>query len=380
MKKRWSMLLTVLLIFSLVISVAGCGSQGSKTDGNQEGTAQETQDEKLKVGFIYLSTPGDGGWSYAHDQGRKYLEEQLPYVETSYVENVPEGGGDVDRLMEQMIKNGVKVIFATSFGYMDSVINVAKKHPEVYFLHCTGFKRADNVSTYDIREHDATYLTGVVAGKMTKNNKIGYVAAQPIPSVIRAIDSFALGVKAVNPDAKIQLVWTSTWYDPAKEKEAALGLLDTGVDVIAQYQDTPAVQQAAQERGAYSIGFHSDMQKFAPNANLTSFMWNWGPFYVEQVKAYREGTWKSVDAWPGMQEGAADIAPLNDKLVPAELKSLVEDTKSKLLNGEIMVFKGPLKDNKGNVVAEEGQVVPDEQLRSINWLTDNVIGDIPGSN
>lgn len=266
------------------------------------------------------------------------------------------------------------------FGYMDSVINVAEKHPEVYFLHCTGFKRADNVSTYDVREYDATYLTGIVAGSMTKNGKIGYVASQPIPSVIRAIDSFALGVKAVNPEAKVQLVWTSTWYDPAKEKEAALGLLDTGVDVIAQYQDTPAVQQAAQERGALSIGFHSDMGKFAPDANLTSYVWNWGPMYVEQVKAYHDGTWKGTDIWLGMKDGVADIAPLNDKLVPEEVKTLVEETKTKLLNGEIVVFEGPLKDNLGNVIAEEGQVVSDEDLRGINWLADNILGSLPTEN
>lgn len=373
MKKQWSMIKFVILVLCLAFAVTGCGQKATQQ------ASEDKKEEKLKVGFIYLSTPGDGGWTYAHDQARKYLEEQLPYVETSFVENVHEGGGDAERYMEQMINNGVKVIFATSFGYMDAVINVAKKHPDVYLLHCTGFKRENNSSTYDIKECDATYLTGIVAGKMTKNNTIGYVAAQPIPSVIRAIDSFALGVKAVNPNAKIKLVWTSTWYDPAKEKEAALGLLDVGCDVLAQYQDTPAVQQAAQERGAYAIGFHSDMRQFAPKANLTSFMWNWGPLYVEQVKAYHDGTWKSIDAWPGMKEGACDIAPLNEQIVPADVKKLVEDTKSKLLNGEVQVFKGPIKDNKGNVMAEEGKVIPDEELRGINWLADNVVGAIPGA-
>jgi basic membrane protein A len=382
MKKRRTIILVVLLILSLTVTITGCGSNNNKQEPAEKETEQEKEggNEKLKVGFIYLSTPGDGGWAFAHDQGRKYLEDKLPNVETSYVENIPEGSGDADRIMEQMIKNGVKVIFATSFGYMDSVINMAKKYPEVYFLHCTGFKRAGNVSTYDIKEYNASYLTGVVAGKMTKNGKIGYVAAQPIPSVIRAIDSFALGVKAVNPDAKVQLVWTSTWYDPAKEKEAALGLLDTGVDVIAQYQDTPAVQQAAEERGAFAIGYHSDMRKFAPNANLTSYLWNWGPIYVEQVKAYQEGTWKGTDIWVGMEAGAADIAPLNEKLVPADVKELVEATKAKILSGEITVFKGLLKDNTGKVVSEAGQNISDEELRGINWLADNIVGAIPGTN
>jgi len=385
MRKLWNVILTVLLVFSLMFTVVGCGSSGGQEDSAQTENEQpadvgENTDEKLKVGFIYTSAPTDGGWNYSHEQSRLYLQEKLPYVETSYVDNIPDGVGDVDRVMEQMIKNGVKVIFATSFGYMDSVINVAEKHPEVYFLHCTGLKQADNVSTYDVREYDATYLTGIVAGKMTKNGKIGYVASQPIPSVIRAIDSFALGVKAVNPDVKVQLVWTSTWYDPAKEKEAAMSLIDTGVDVVAQYQNTPAVQQAAEERGVFSIGYHSDMREFAPNANLTSLVWNWGPMCVEEVEAYRQGTWQGRDIWMNMEDGAVDIAPLNDKLVPEEVKTLVEETRAKLLSGEINVFAGPLKDNEGNVVAEEGQVVSDEELKGINWLVENIIGAIPGTN
>lgn len=367
-----------LLTLTAFIAV-GCGG-GQSADSPPASGGSQTEagsSEKLKVGFVYMATPGDGGWTYSHDQGRKYLEETLPDVEVMVVENVPDVTADAERIMEQMIKNGVKVIFGTTFGYMDAIMNVSKKYPDVYFLHCTGYQTADNVSIYDVREYDATYLTGVVAGMMTKTNKIGYVAAQPIPVVVRAINSFALGVKSVNPDAKVRVVWTSTWYDPAKEKEAALGLLDTGVDVVAQYQDTPAVQQAAEERGAYSIGFHSDMRKFAPNANLTSYMWNWGPFYVEQVEAYQNGTWKSIDAWLSMAEGACDIAPLNEDLVPADVIQHVDEVKNKIIAGEIKVFEGPIWDNQGNQMAQEGEVLPDDVLRSMNWLVDNIDGQIP---
>ncbi len=381
--KFWMPLLMTVLMFSSCQQNEIGSSETSNTtkDASTSSTSNETQaqatDGKIKVGFVYLSTAGDGGWSYAHDQGRKYLVEKLPNVEAIIVDSVPEGSGDVDRVMEQMIQQGAKVIFATSFGYMDSVINVAAKHPDVYFLHCTGFKQAANVTTYDIREIEGVYMTGVAAGLASKNGKIGYVAAQPIPSVVRAVDSFALGVKSVNPDAKIQLVWTSTWYDPAKEKEAALGLLDTGVDVIAQYQDTPAVQQAAQDKGALSIGFHSDMRNFAPKANITSFLWNWGPFYTQEVQKYLDGTWKSYDSWIGLKEGACDIVPLNADLVSEDLIKQVNDLKPKLINGEINVWAGPIKDNTGKEIVPSGSVYSDGDLRSINWLVDNIEGSLP---
>jgi basic membrane protein A len=379
--RKWLVALLLVVLFTGLTGCSGTAAEAEEDAGvASEGASDAVVEEKLQVGFVYLSTPGDVGWTYTHDEARKYLEEQLPYVETLYVENVPEGGGDPERVMEQMIKKGVKVIIATSFGYMDSVINVAAKYPDVYFLHATGFKRADNVTTYDIREHDATYLTGFIAGKMTQSGKIGYVAAQPIPSVIRAVDSFALGVKEANPEAIVQLVWTSTWYDPAKEHDAAISLVESGADVLAQYQNTPAVQQAAQESGVFSIGFHSDMSTFAPDANLTSFMWNWGDTYVQEVEKYHDGTWKSEDLWPGMSEGAAGIAPINVELVPEDVMAQVEELRISLENGEKSVFMGPIKDNEGNLMAVEGEIVGDDMLRSIGWLVDNVKGALPNAN
>jgi basic membrane protein A len=368
MKGRKAFLLATLLLVAVMLIAAGCGSKPAPDQGNQD----QGNEEKLKVGFVFIGPVTDGGWNTANNNGRLYLEKQLDYVETVFVQNVP-AGSDAERVMRQMIQEGAKIIVAGSFNYGDTVKKLAQEFPDLYFLWATGVETSANISTYDIREYEGTYLTGMVAGKMTKTNIIGYVAANPIPAVVRAVDGFAMGVKAVNPDAKVKLIWTSTWYDPAKEKEAALSLADEKADVLAQFQDSPAVQQAAQERGIYSIGYHGDMRQFAPDANLTSFVWNWGPLFTEEVRAYHDGTWKGKVIWAY----APEIAPLNEKLVPAEVQDLVAETKEKFTKGELKVFQGPIKDNKGNVIAGEGQIVSDEDLMKANWLLDNVEGALP---
>ncbi len=370
MKTKRLFVVVAFLLIAITLFTAGCGSKQTSVPGNQN-----QGKDKLKVGFVFIGPVTDGGWNTSHNNGRLYLEKQLPYVETIFVQNVP-AGSDSERVMRQLIQQGAKVIVATSFNYGDTVKKLAKEFPDIYFLHATGLEVAPNVSTYDIREYEGTYLTGMVAGKMTKTNIIGYVAANPIPCVVRAIDGFAMGVKAVNPNAKVKLLWTSTWYDPAKEKEAALSLADEKADVLAQYQDSPAVQQAAQERGIYSIGYHADMRHFAPQANLTSFTWNWGPIYVQEVKAYHDGNWKGKAIWASAKEGASTIAPLNDKLVPADVKKLIEETKDKLSKGELTVFKGPIKDNKGKTIVGEGQKISDAELVKCNWLLDNIEGKL----
>lgn len=377
MKAKIRLVLINLLLLVALFAV-GCGAAPDDAGESKQDSPPTSQapEEKLKVGFVMIGNVTDGGWNTSHENGRLYLAKEMPDVETMAVEKVPDGGGDSERVMRQLIEKGAKVIFATSFGYGDSVKKLAKEFPEVYFLHCTGLNTAENLSTYDIREYEGTYLTGMVAGKMTKTNVIGYVAANPIPAVIRAVDGFAMGVKAVNPNAKVKLLWTSTWFDPAKEKDAALSLADAKADVLAQYQDSPAVQQAAQERGIYSIGYHADMRKFAPQANLTSFTWNWGPIYVKEVKAYLDGSWKGQAIWASMQEGAAEIAPLNKELVPADVKALVEETKQKLSSGQMKVFAGPVKDNKGKVIVEAGQNISDDAMIHIDWLADNVDGKL----
>ncbi|MFZ5644491.1 MAG: BMP family ABC transporter substrate-binding protein [Bacillota bacterium] len=363
--------LAVVLILAVALVASGCGKkEGEKKDAAKDG-------EKFKVAFMYVGPVGDGGWSYAHDQGKKYLEEKMPDVQTTIVESVPDtNAADPTRELTRLAQEGNKVIFATSFGYMDPTIEVAKKYPDVVFMHCSGFKTDQNVGTYFGRIYQARYLTGIVAGKTTQSNLIGYVAAHPIPEVIRGINAFTLGVKSVNPNAKVKVVWTNTWYDPAKEKEAGKTLLDAGCDVITQHQDTPGPMQAAEERGKFGIGYNSDMSKFAPKAVLTSAVWNWGPFYYDTVKAVKEKTWKSDQYWGPMSENIVGIAPFGP-MVPEDVKKLVEDSKQKILSGQWDVFTGPIKDQSGAEKVPAGQKMTDKDMLSFDWFVEGVEGSIP---
>ncbi len=331
--------------------------------------------EKIKAAFVYVAPIGDLGWTWAHEQGRLMVEKELgDRVETAYIENVPEGP-DAERVIRDFAQKGYDIIFATSFGFMDPMLTVAQEFPDKYFEHCSGYKTAENMATYFGRMYQPRFLSGLVAGKATKVNKIGYVAAYPIPEVIRGINAFTLGVRTVNPEATVHVVWTNTWFDPVKEKEAAVALLDEGCDVIAQHQDTTEPQKAAQERGMVSIGYDSDMRKFVGDTVLTSPVWNWGPYYVSRVKAVLDGTWKTHQYWGGMKEGIVDLAPLSPK-VPAEVKDLVEDYKQKILSGEWDVFTGPIKDQDGNIRVAEGQKMTDEEMLSMDWFVEGVVGTI----
>lgn len=354
------------ILLLAAIFAAGCGG------GGEEAAKEDT--EEFKVGFVYVGSPGDGGFTYAHDQGRKYLEEQLPEIKTEIIENVADA--DAAQAITQLAEKGCKVIFTTSFGFMDPTIEVAQKYPDIVFMHCSGYKTADNVGTYFGRIYQARYLTGVVAGQMTKSNQIGYVAAFPIPEVIRGIDAFTLGVRSVNPEANVKVVWTNTWFDPAAEKEAANALLDAGADIIAQHQDTAGPQKAAEERGKYSIGYNSDMSTLAPKAVLTSAVWNWGPFYVNAVKSVQDGTWKSSAYWGPLSDNVVDIAPYGP-MVPEEVKAKVEEAKEKILGGEWDVFYGPIKDQSGAVKVAEGAKMTDDEMLNLNWFVEGVQGNIP---
>lgn len=362
------LVLLVLLAFVLT-ALAGCASKQEESDSNT------ATDQELMVGFIYVGPPGDAGWTYAHDQGRKYLEEKLSYVTTVFQESVNEGA-DAERALNELAQKGCKVIFATSYGYMDSVIEVAKKYPDVVFMHCSGYKRADNAGTYFGRDYQPRYLSGLVAGKMTTSNQIGYVAAYPIPEVVRCINAFTVGVREVNPDATVKVVWTYTWYDPAKEKQAALSLIEDGCDLITQHQDSYAAQQAAEEKGILSIGCDSDMHSFAPNANLTSPIFNWGDYYVKVVEEVKNGTWKSGDYWGGLEDGVVALAPLSDK-VPEDVKQVVAEKEKELIEKKFDVFNGPVKDQEGAVKVPEGQSMSDEDMLSFNWFVEGVLGTIP---
>jgi basic membrane protein A len=327
--------------------------------------------KEMEVGFVYVSPIGDAGWSYAHDKGRLMLEN-VAGVTTSFVESVPEGP-DSERVMLNMARKGYDVVFATSFGYMDPMLKVAGQFPDIAFMHCSGFKMAENMGNYFGRIYQARYLSGMVAGAMTKSNTLGYVAAFPIPEVIRGINAFTLGAQAMNPDVKVRVVWTKTWYDPATEKEAAKSLLDVGADVIAQHQDSPGPQEAAQEKGVYSVGYNSDMSAFAPQAHLTAPIWNWGPFYVESVEKVRNGTWKAEATWPGLKEGIVDLAPFG-AMVPEDIQDKVLAKKEEIKNGTAKVFTGPIMDQNGEVKIEAGAVAPDGDLLGMTWFVEGVIG------
>ncbi|WP_019879398.1 BMP family ABC transporter substrate-binding protein [Succinispira mobilis] len=362
MKKLFKGFLVATLLGSMLL--AGCGGE-KKAD---------TKQEKTKVAFVYIGSAKDGGWSESHDNGRKYLLEKVPNVETTVVESVP-AGADSERVINQLAGQGNKIIFTTSFGFMDPTLNVAKKYPDIVFMHASGYKTDKNMGNYFGRIYEARYLTGMVAGKETKSNVIGYVAAFPIPEVVRGINAFTLGVKAVNPNATVKVIWTNTWYDPAKEKQAGLSLIDSGADIITQHQDTMGAQQAAQERGKYSIGYNLDMGKVLPKTVLTSAIWNWGPFYKQLVENVQKGTWKTGAYWGSMKDGVVDIAPYGS-MVQEDTKKVVDSAKAQLKDGKLIVFKGPIKDQKGNVKVAAGETMADKDLLSFDWFVEGVEGTV----
>ncbi|WP_431686826.1 BMP family ABC transporter substrate-binding protein [Hahella sp. NBU794] len=335
-----------------------------------------TAAEPVKVGFVYVGPTGDAGWTYSHDKARKYVEEQLgDKVKTTYVESVAEGA-DAERVIRQLAKSGNDLIFTTSFGYMNPTLKVAKQFPKVKFEHASGYKRAKNVGTYFDRIYEGRYLTGVIAGKMTKSNIIGYVGSFPIPEVVRGIDAFTQGLRSVNPKAVVKVVWVSSWYDPAKEREAAETLILQGADIINQHTDSPGPIQAAQAKGVYAFGYHSDMSLYGKDAHLTAATHNWGPVYLEKVKSVMDGSWTSTDFWGGLASGATALAPLNPA-IPEDVVKLVEERKQAIIDGKLHPFQGPVKDQSGAVKVPAGEVMSDEDLLSLNWYVEGVEGELP---
>lgn len=362
MKKRVLSLLTAVLCLAMILS--GCAGQG------------EAKQEKLKVGFVYIGTGGDKGYTYAHDQARKYVEEKLgDKVQIYYQENVSDSDNSSVSVMQSFIDQGCTVIFATSFGYRDYVYDLAQEYPNVKFLHCSGDKSSENMLNYFGRMYQPRFLSGLVAGMKTETNKIGYVAAYPIAECIRGINAFTLGVRTVNPDATVEVVWTSTWYDPATEKQAAIALLDNGCDVIAQHQDTTSPQQAAEERGKWSIGYNCDTSDVATKSYMTAPVWNWGPYYVDQIQKVLDGKWKAENYWGGMEDGIVALAPLT-KNAPEGAQAVVDEWTEKIKSGEFKVFQGPIKDQSGNIKVPEGTVMTDAELLSFDWFVEGVIGNI----
>jgi len=368
MKKMLSLLLAGLMIFALV----GCG-QGTEAP-KTEGTTKGIPADKIKVGFTYVGPVGDEGYSYAHDQGRKALEAALK-VQTVIMENVPEGA-DCEKAIRDLIDQGCNVIYATSFGHMDWIEKVSKDYPNIYFGHATGYKQGANLSNYMGRIEEPRYLSGIAAGLKTKSNKIGYVAAMPIPEVVRGINSFTLGVRSVNPKATVEVLWTNSWYDPSMEKSAAIELLNKGCDVMAQHCDSTAPQLAAQEKGAFAVGYNSATYEAVPKAYLTAPLFNWGAYYIDDVQKIIDGTWQSRSYWEGMKAGAVKLDELSPNCAEGT-KEKVEAAKAKIMDGSLKVFQGPIKDNKAELKVAEGQAASDADLLSMLWFVEGVIGTVP---
>lgn len=329
------------------------------------------QDEPLKVGFVYLGPVGDFGWTYAHEQGRLQVVEHFgDAVQTTYVENVAEGP-DSERMIRQLAQEGNKLIFTTSFGYMNPTIRVARQFPDVYFEHATGYQRAENVATYNARFYEGRAVCGTIAGMMSETGVAGYIASFPIPEVVMGINAFTLAARKINPDFRTQVVWVSTWYDPAKEADAARALLDQGADIITQHTDSPAALQAAEERGAFAFGQATDMARFAPTAHLTAIEDHWGPYYVKRVQAVLDGTWESGDSWAGMADGEVVMSPYRDN-VPEEVQAAAKAVEEGIIDGSLHPFTGPLYDQSGELRLAEGETMSDADLSVMDWYVDGV--------
>lgn len=331
---------------------------------------------KVKAGWIYVGPIGDFGFSYQHDQGRLQVIEALgDSVETVYVENVPEGP-DCERVLTQMALDGANIIFATSFGFMDPTINVAAKFPDVKFEHCTGYKTAPNVAIYNARFYEGRAVIGHIAGKMTKANKVGYIASYPIPEVIMGINAAYIHAKKANPAIEFKIVWAFTWFDPAKEADACNALIEQGCDVIMQHTDSTAPMTIAEAKGMYAFGQASDMAQFGPKACLTSIIDDWGPYYIDRVKEVQAGTWATKDTWGGIGDGEVVIAPINES-VPAEIRAEAEALTASIADGSYHPFTGPLKKQDGSDWLADGERAEDGVLLGMNFYVEGLVGDIP---
>jgi simple sugar transport system substrate-binding protein len=326
------------------------------------------------VGFVYVSPIGDAGWTYQHNLGRLQLEKETG-VTTSFVENVAEGA-DAERVIREMAKRGDKVIFATSFGYMNYMLKVSKSFPKTAFVHVTGYKMGKNMGLVNARFYEGRYLTGVIAGEMTKSNVLGYVAAFPIPEVLQGINAFIKGARSVNPKAELRVIWTNSWYDPGKERQAAMTLISQGADMLTHHTDSTAVVQAAEEEGVYAFGYHSDMSKYGPRAHLTATTHQWGDYYVQTVKEVLAGTWTPTSVWGGYPRGMIKLAPLNDA-IPADLQARIHDLEKQLTQRTLHPFAGPVIDQAGKTIVAAGKNMSDDELNKMNYYLQGVVSKIP---
>lgn len=363
-----------LLVF-LTIALFTIASSFAQGSNESKAPAAETT-EPMTVGVIYVSAPGDFGYSYMHDQGTKAAEAKFgDKIKVIRMENVPENE-ESERAMENLIDAGSKIIFANSYNYQEYMLNVAKEHPEVYFEHSSGYLSNENMSNYFGRMYQMRYLSGLIAGRMSKSGQIGYVAAFNTPEVVRGINAFTLGVREENPDATVRVVWTNTWFDPSKERQGAESLLDAGADVIAQHQDTTEPTKAAIERGAYSIGYNADFRSITNSDNvLVSPMWNWGNYMIPAIQSALDGTWTKQEYWGGLEDNMIQLSELSP-LVPEDLATEIQAIEDQMRNNTFDVFWGKLVDNEGNVRQADGEKMSDGDMLSINWFVEGVVGSV----
>lgn len=358
--KRW------ILVLALVLVAMGA----------MVGVGPARAAEPLKVGFVYVSPVGDAGWTFQHETGRRQMAEALgDRVSTKFIEMVPEGA-EAERVIRQFAADGYGLVFTTSFGYMNPTVKVAKRFPATKFQHATGYKRAKNVGTYNVRFYEGRYLAGIVAGRMSKAGVAGYVAAFPIPEVLMGINAFTLGMQSVNPEATTKVIWTNSWYDPGREREAADVLVTQGADVLTHHTDSTAVVQAAEEKGIHAVGYHSDMSKYGPRAHLTAVTHHWGDFYTRLTTEVLEGKWESRDVWGGIAAGMVSLAPMNPA-VPADVVQLVKAKEDAIRDGAFHPFQGPVRDQGGAVRIAEGTIIGDGDLLKMDWYVQGVQGKLP---
>ncbi|MCS4509242.1 BMP family ABC transporter substrate-binding protein [Xylophilus ampelinus] len=356
-------------------ALVGCGKKEEPAPV-AAGTPAPAAIGPLKIAFAYVGPVGDGGWSFAHDNGRKAIEKEFgDKVVTSFVENVPESA-DAERVLRDMASQGNKLIFGTTFGYMETIRKIAPDFKDVKFEHATGYKTAENVRTYDSRTYEGAYMAGVIAGAMTRSNVLGVVGSVPIPEVIRNINSFTLGAQSVNPKISTKVVWVNEWFSPPKETEAATSLINGGADILFQNTDSAAVLKTAQEKGKRAFGWDSDMTAYGPKAHLGSAVINWGPYYVKATKDALQGTWTTGKSWWGVKEGAIDMVSIAED-VPAETKAKVERIKAGLKDGSFSIWKGPMVDNTGKEQLAADKVADDEFLGGVKFYVKGVEGTVP---
>ena len=363
-------------------ALVGCGKKEEPAPAPAPAPAASApapKPEPLKIAFAYVGPVGDGGWSFAHDNGRKAIEKEFgDKVKTSFVESVPESA-DAERVIRDMVSQGNKLILGTTFGYMETMLKVAADNKDVKFEHATGYKQAENMRTYDSRTYEGAYMAGVIAGKMTKSNILGVVASVPIPEVIRNINSFTLGAQSSNPKIKTKVVWVNEWFAPPKETEAATSLINGGADVLFQNTDSPAVLKTAEAKGKRAFGWDSDMTAYGPKAHLASAVINWGPYYIKATKEALDGTWTGGGhTWWGVKEGAIDLVSIADD-VPAETKAKIDEVKKGLTDGSFAIWKGPIIDNTGKVQVAKDTVADDKFLSGVNFFVKGVEGKVPGA-